>query len=112
MTYYHAGPCGLTEILPPAITGAPSCASYGAPKVCDRASVYVTTSLSAAIGFASLVPPHGRGVVYEVEPVNPRPDPDCSAPGLSFEADSATVIRRVFVPGKLLKQARKIMVAA
>jgi hypothetical protein len=111
MTFYHAGPIGLREILPPSITGVPSTASYGADGVCRRDRVYVTTDLSCAVGFASLVPPHGAGAVYEVEPVNPIADPDCSHPGLSFEAESARIIRRVPVPGKALKRARKIMVA-
>lgn len=112
MTYYHAGPVGLHEILPPVQTGAPSSASYGAAGVCRRDRVYVTTDLMAAIGFASLVPPHGAGAVYEVDPINPAADPDCSMPGLSYEAESARVIRRVPVAGKALKQARKIMRAA
>lgn len=105
--YYHAGPRGLREILPPIVTGAPSVASYGAG-VCRRDKVYVTTSLVAAIGIASLVPPHGRGVVYEVDPLNPTPDPDCTLPGLSFEADRAKIIRAVSVRGKDLKRARTV----
>ena len=112
MTDYHAGPVGLRAILPPSVTGAPSTASYGAAAICRRDRVYVTTDLMAAIAFASLVPPHGAGAVYEVEPVNPVADPDCNLPGLSFEAESARIIRRVPVAGKALKQARKIMRAA
>jgi rifampin ADP-ribosylating transferase len=108
-TFYHAGPIGLREILSPSITGAPSTAAYGAAGICRRDRVYVTTDLACAVGFASLVPPHGAGAVYEVEPVNPVSDPDCHMPGLSFEAESARIIRRVSVPGKALKQARKIM---
>lgn len=107
--FYHAGPVGLRQILPPVVTGAPSAASYGAEGICRRDRVYVTTSLPAAIGFASLCPPDGRGAVYEVEPTNPVPDPDCSEPGLSWEAERARVLRRIRVPGKLLKRARKVM---
>lgn len=110
-TYYHAGPVGLREILPPNVTGAASSASYGAAGVCRRDRVYVTTDLLAAVGFASLVPPRGDGAVYLVEPVNIAPDPDCNTPGLSFEAERARVIRRIRVSGKLLKQARKGMMA-
>jgi len=110
--YYHAGPRGLTVILPPAVTKTPSCASYGAGRVCRRDRVYVTTSLEAAIGFASLVPPRGDGAVYEVVPVDPTPDPDCDMPGLSWEAVRADVVRLVPIPGKVLRKARKIMMAA
>ncbi len=109
VTFYHAGPVGIRKILPPSVTGAPSTAFYGAAAVCRRDRVYVTTDLMAAIGFASLVPPHGAGAVYEVEPINPVADTDCNLPGLSFEAESARVIRRVPLAGKALKQARKIM---
>lgn len=110
--YYHGGPKGLREVLPPCLTGAPSSASYGAAAVCRRDRVYVTTSLEAAIGFASLAPPSGDGAVYEVEPLNPADDPDCSFPGLSYEAGRARIIRRVSIPGKTLKLARKLMVSA
>lgn len=109
--YYHAGPVGLREILPPTETGAVSTASYGAGAVCRRDRVYVTTDLLAAVGFASLLPPRGAGAVYEVAPLNPRPDPDCNMPGLSFEAERARVLGRVQVTGKMLKRARKWMTA-
>jgi len=29
MSYYHGGPSGLSEILPPALTGASSVSEYG-----------------------------------------------------------------------------------
>ena len=111
LTFYHAGPRGLTEIVPPSITGVRSCASFGAASVCRRDRVYVTTSIEAAIGFASLVPPDGRGAVYEVKPEGLAPDPDCTLPGLSFEATRAAIVRVIPVAGKVLRKARKIMEA-
>lgn len=36
--FFHGGPRGLRQILPPSVTGARSCASYGAEaaRVCRR----------------------------------------------------------------------------
>jgi hypothetical protein len=106
--FYHGGPAGLSVILPPSITGTASSASFGAEGVCKRDRVYVTTSLAAAVGFASLCPPDGNGAVYEVRPADLSADPDCDMPGLSFEASSAQVLRRVPVSGKQLKKARRV----
>lgn len=106
--FFHGGPRGLRAILPPATTGARSCASYGAARVCRRDRVYVTTDYLSAVGVAAMVP---NGTVYEVEPVDPRPDPDCTFDGLSFEAERATIIREIRPTGKALKNARKAMLA-
>lgn len=108
MTYYHGGPRGLRQILPPDVTGARSCASYGAAGVCRRDRVYVTTDYLSAVGVAAMVP---NGTVYEVDPVDPRPDPDCLLDGLSFEAERAAIIREIRPAGKALKIARKAMLA-
>jgi hypothetical protein len=109
MTYYHAGPRGLSMILPPKVTGAASTASYGASAVCRRDRVYVTTDFSAAVIFASLLP---NGTVYEVEPVNALPDPDCTLPGLSFEAAAARIVREHRIRGKELRRVRRLAVAS
>lgn len=109
MVFFHAGPRGLRAILPPTETGARSSSSYGADRVCRRDRVYVTTDYPSAVGFASLVP--GGGTVYEVDPVNPVHDPDCFVPGLSFEAERATIVRELRPKGKVLKMARKAMLA-
>lgn len=109
MTYYHAGPRGLTIILPPKATGAASTAAYGASAVCRRDRVYVTTDFSAAVMFASLLP---NGTVYEVEPINAQPDPDCAMAGLSFEAAAARIVREHRIRGKELRRVRRRAVAA
>lgn len=109
MSYYHAGPRGLTMILPPTKTGAVSTAAYGASAVCRRDRVYVTTDFNAAVMFASLLP---RGTVYEVEPVNALPDPDCAVSGLSFEALAARIVREHRIRGKELRRVRRLAVSA
>lgn len=104
-TYYHAGPKGLSEILPPSVTGKRQvCASSNPDKV------YLTSSLEMAIGIASLLPDK-TGAVYECSPVNPSHDPDCETVGLSFEADRASIVRVVKVKGRHLKRARSLMMA-
>lgn len=106
--YYHGGPRGLKKILPPSITGAPSCASYGAGKVCRRDKVYLGLTAEHAMIFAAMNP-SGPGAVYEVEPVGvAEHDPDWfGEPGESVQADAAIVIRRVPVKTKLLIKLRK-----
>lgn len=97
-TYYHGGPAGLSEILPPSTTGALSTSQVGPRSLRERAArvhsperVYVTPNFTAAALFAS---GHRAGVVYEVEPVGAlEDDPDCDARGLSFACERATVIR-------------------
>lgn len=108
--YFHGGPRGLRVILPPVATGATSCASMmaAAARVCRRDKVYVTMDQLAALGFAAMVP---NGTVYEVYPVNPVHDPDCSEPELSYEADKALIIRELRPRGSDLKKARKAMLA-
>jgi hypothetical protein len=105
MTYYHGGKGGLRVgmfILPPALTGAASTASYGAEKVCRRDRVYVTTSDAAALLFGAL---HYsmKGCVYEVEPIGELvtdPDANADADGafISFECERARIlkVRRIY----------------
>ncbi len=96
MRYYHGGYGKLKAgnmLLPPTITGAKSCADYGAAHVCRRDKVYVTTDIDAARFAASMTP---NGKVYEVFPVGElTADPDCLVSGESFECDKARVVRVV-----------------
>jgi len=103
--YYHGGPRGLREVLPAAISGAASTADMSFNNgVCLREKAYVTTNYAAAIMFAAV---HDVPTVYEVEPVNPTPDPDCSVPGLAYECDRARIIRKLPVHFKHFAKARK-----
>lgn len=92
--YFHGGPKGRQRggfILPPNLTRAKTLANYGAGGVCRTDRVYVTTDLRAALLYAAGVP---KGVIYEVKPVGElEPDPDCLEPGLSFQCESAKVVR-------------------
>lgn len=108
--YFHGGPRGLKMILPSSQTGAPSLASYGGEGICRRDAVYITTDPDAALIYAA--GHHSlNGTVYEVEPVGElRPDPDCTLPGLAFEASSARVIREMRPRGKDLKKVRRELV--
>lgn len=91
-TYYHGGPAGIPRfgfVQPPSITGAKSTADFGAAGVCRRDRVYVTTSLPAAMMFAS---GHADPRVYVVEPVGElEPDDDCNEAGMSFTCVRAWV---------------------
>lgn len=108
--YYHGGFGGLRvgqAVLPPASTGAPSTASFGAAGICRTDRVYVTTSFDAAYAFACL---HwtGKGKVYEVAPVGPiEPDPDATDDGYSFQCTAARIVHIHRVKGKDIKNARK-----
>jgi rifampin ADP-ribosylating transferase len=94
--YFHGGPAGLAEILPPTRTGVPSAAKFGAAHVCREDRVYITTDEKAAALFGALAPVRGDVVVYEVEPIGEiAPDPDCNEPGLSWECESARIVRVV-----------------
>lgn len=112
LKYYHGGPRGLREILPPSVTGAPSCASYGAEGICRRDRVYLTTLYEAAILYAAMHPSL-NGVVYEVEPVGEiTPDPDYLGPaGECVEAERAIVVRKFKISGKDLDRIRKGVMA-
>ncbi len=107
VTYWHGGRPGLrpgTFLLPPNITKAPSCSDFGAAGVHRRDRVYVTTVQAAALVFAA---GHPDGVVYECEPVGQvTPDPDCNAPGLSFECEKARIVRVIKPSGEAMKAAR------
>ena len=99
--------CIRDRILPASATGAESTSILtGSRGIHDPNKVYVTTSFEAAVMFAA---GHDHGCVYEVSPVNPRPDPDCSELGLAWECDSAAVIRRHRIRGKALKLARRAL---
>ncbi|KSV95424.1 hypothetical protein [Sinorhizobium sp. GL28] len=108
--YFHGGYGGLSVgqfVLPPAMTGAPSTAQFGAHGVCDTSKVYVCTDLHAALFFAG-GHPSGNGKVYEVAPAGElTADPDALIDGLSYSCDKARVLRVIRVKGKLIKQIRR-----
>jgi hypothetical protein len=78
-------------ILPAAQTGAERLVTDDATGVYDPNRIYITTDRTAAVMYAAMHPSN-RGMVYEVDPVDPVEDPDCSEPGLSFSALRARVI--------------------
>jgi len=91
-SYFHGGPRGLRRILPPSVTGAHSSAEFG-NHVVRHDRVYVTTNYTAAAMYAALQP-CGKGVVYEVRPLGKlEHDPDCKDLGLSFQCESALVLK-------------------
>jgi len=113
-TWYHGGIPGLKrgqKILPPAVTGALSCADkrLGAPAaeqakidaVHDANVVYLAASLQDARLWAALAPAYGGrnrgGDLYEVTPDGPlAPDPDyLPGDGGSVTCCSATIVRVV-----------------
>lgn len=108
--YYHGGFGGLRlgqSVLPPATTGVPSTASFGAAGICRTDRVYITTRFDSAYAFACL---HwtGAGKVYEVEPQGVlEHDPDATQAGYSFQCEAARVVRVHRVKGKDIKNARK-----
>lgn len=112
--YFHGGRGGMVRgqyLLPPSITGAPSCALFGADHVCRRDRVYVTTVMEAAFIFAA-GSPCGRGDVYLVEPIGPLvPDPDCNLRGLSFEVERALILRRFKVSANQRRGALEALIA-
>ncbi len=108
--YFHGGFGGLSVgqfVLPPAMTGAPSTAQFGAQGVCDTSKVYVCTDMHAALFFAC-GHPSGNGKLYEVAPAGElTADPDALIDGFSFSCSKARVIRVIRVKGKLIKQIRR-----
>lgn len=106
--YFHGGAPKLKKILPPSITQAPSCASYGAAAVCRRDRVYLTKDLREAMIFAALHP-SDNGAVYEVIPVGAvENDPDYNGPaGICVEAVAAEIVRVVPVKRKELFKIRR-----
>lgn len=109
MSYYHGGPSGLSEILPPALTGASSVSEYGAAHVHSREHCYVTTSSEAAAMFAAMAAAESASV-YEVLPDGVLlPDPDCAEPGLSWQCSRARVLREWILPRATVDQIRREM---
>lgn len=100
--YWHGGKRGLAVgslLLPPSVTGEVPVAAYaplGQSLPANPERVYVTTDEAAALMYAVMHP--SKGSVYRVRPLGELAlDPDCSAPGLSWECASA-VIESVRVP--------------
>ena len=97
MRLFHGGKHGLNvgdELLPPSVTrSAKTLLKYarnipGCTQRADR--VYLTTDPDAAFMYAAMHP--DRGAVYEVEANEIEPDPDCTMPGLSWQAPKATIV--------------------
>lgn len=106
--YFHGGVPGLVKgnmILPPSITGAPSCSEFGAEHVHRRDRVYLTTKPAAALIFA-VTHPSGDGCVYRCTPVGTlEPDPDSNVPGLSVQCERARVVH----VHKITPSARRLL---
>lgn len=94
--YYHGGPSGLKEILPPSVTGALSCSDLEAlggpppgPHRKDR--IYLVTDRKFAEYFAALAP-HKNVSVYLVEAEGVEHDPDCKTPWFGVQAIRGKVL--------------------
>lgn len=114
VTYWHGGPSGLSEILPPSATGAVSCSDVGLKKLRAKARrvhrtdrVYVVAQREGALIFAA---GHRTASIYEVLPVGElEPDPDCDLPGLSFACASARVVRETPIDASTLSAVRRAL---
>jgi hypothetical protein len=112
--YYHGGPDGLTEILPPVKTGALSTSEVGpralrerAARVHSRDRVYVTQNFTAAALFAA---GHRTSVVYEVTPIGAlEDDPDCDERGLSFACERAEIVKAHKLSAQDVAQIRSVL---
>ena len=103
---YHGGPRGLKEILPPSLSGA-SRAGGGIPGPSRADRIYVTTSLTAALLYAAV---HEKPMIYIVTAIGPlAPDPDCSVPGLSFEAVAVRIDGTRKPKWKAINRAREAL---
>mgnify|MGYP001560151553 CR=1 FL=1 len=111
-TYFHGGQRGLRVgdfILPPAETKKLCTSDIIANRVHCRDRVYVTPDFNGAALYAAVQP---VPMVYEVIPDgNLEPDPDCDLPGLSFSCLRAKIVAVHKLPGKLIKKARKAIMA-
>lgn len=112
-TYFHGVYPGLSagdEILPPILTGAPSCSEYGGAAVHRRDRVYITVSPEAALIYAAMHPSN-HGKVYAVNPFGTiEPDPDCKMPKFSFQCEKAIVMAVVKVRPQVLAKTRQWLI--
>lgn len=100
MRYFHGGHPGLNPgdlILPPSTTGtARTLAQYSADlggEHVRRDRIYLATGRDVARAYAAFYP---DGALYEVTPHGDlEPDPDCLIDGLSWQCQTATVLRIV-----------------
>lgn len=108
--FFHGGAPNLKRILPPSITGAPSCSQYGAGSVCRIDRVYVTTDFRQALIFSALHQSK-KGCVYEVIPKGDlTADPDYLGPhGESIECESAEIVSVIRIKPKDRIKIRKII---
>lgn len=110
--YFHGGNRGLKVgeyVLPPSETGSESASDFGAQVVHRKDRVYVSTTLADAQLFVSGNP---EPIVYEVEPDGDiEPDPDCKS-GVSYTCRRAKIVSIHKIPGKQIKKARKVLIAA
>jgi hypothetical protein len=110
--YFHGGNRGLKVgeyVLPPSETGTESASDFGAQKAHRKDRVYVSTELTDAQLFAS---GHPKPIVYEVEPDGDiESDPDCKS-GVSYTCLKAKIVSIHKIPGKQIKKARKVLIAA
>lgn len=110
---YHGGVPGLLPgdlLLPPAVTGARSCADYD-PEHCRSDRVYLTTDREEAAVYAAVRALGGGGDVYEVEPMSElEPDPpDLDTTTSSYATRAATVhavVRRAVPVAEALARMR------
>lgn len=107
--FYHGGPRGIKGgfILPPTVTNAPSCSSYGGAGVHRRDRVYVTKNAHTALLYACGQP--DRGSVYVVEPIGDiEDDPDwLGEKGQAQQCVKARIISERPVAGKMMRKVRR-----
>lgn len=110
---WHGGPAGRQRgefLLPPSVTKVASCSEFGAAGVHRRDRVYLASDFNAALLFAC---GHRVPAVYLVEAQGGlEPDPDCTAPGLSFQCEMARVLRVIKLWPSLIADARAVLLSS
>ncbi len=104
--WFHGGPLRAGKggwIMSAASVGLSGRNTFADTYEADK--VYVTTDKALAIRFAAKVL-RFEGAVFEVEPIGPISSDPGEGPS-AFTCNSARVIRRIRIPGKLLKRERK-----
>lgn len=110
--YYHGGPAGLTEILPPTLSGATSAKQHAAESGLDMRHVredrvFICDDAGAAALFASST---ATPTIYLVEPSGDlEPDPDCHEPETSWQCASAKVLASRRLTLAEIRRCRRVL---